>query len=131
VSLLAIPRAKANTRYLAGCLSLLAVVAMGVTTFVMIEPPERSLQTPPIASDRVSLVPRPIAVPTVESGGAPSLIKPFEAAEPLAVSQTPPEDQQPAAPVPAAPWRERLLAMGRAKLTPLLPWLAGRGCLAC
>jgi len=124
--LLVIPRSRANARYVAGCLSLLAILVLCIITFVVIEPPDGIAQFSPAAVEGVAHLPpaRTDAPVAVVPRDVPAGIAFSGPAPPLAASQTPPLVARPADATPAGPWRDRVAKFSQAKLTPMLPALA-------
>lgn len=124
ILLLLIPRSKTNARYVAGCLSLIAIAGLCVITFrtvrtsapagvsprVAVEPVAHLSEPSPVRID----VPRPITLP--DSAPPPVAVSmPSEAAAPPVALPDP---------IPAEPWRQRIARFSQTDVVPLLPWLS-------
>lgn len=114
--LLAIPSTRPNMRYVASCLSLLAILGLSVATFCVVETmapliaPETMINDP-FAEALTMDEPADIVTPSPD---LPPLPLESASAEVEALPESPP------APEPPVPWQDRITRFAQ----PVLPWLA-------
>ncbi|HOW73996.1 MAG TPA: M56 family metallopeptidase, partial [Phycisphaerae bacterium] len=126
VLLLLVPQTKAGVRYLAGCVSLLALLVVCAATFMTIDAPAlTSRQPPPVMHTTAGPISEPSASFTIESSGSPGEMVPLPPTFPAIADSATKANASPMNARPAIPWHDRFASHVRTGLAPVLPWLVG------